>query len=250
MNSQTKGAQKLQTNNFRSISTFLLFVFLVVISALSPEIYREYQAEKFSRQQKACFALQKSYEAAVTSFLQQNPDKLFSPGLLNDAELTQKMHEQKLIATIPLCPAAGILRIGSLDMSGAFVVTCSKHGSHDRPADIDGMVELQTAAGGKLIYSVEMIRDNADVLATYLLSIGILANPGTSVRADLLQDRLQISFKARIDFEKLAVTRDRFVFHCEEISAQIFNNRPVEFKLLPSEGQAPLIIKSSRKVSQ
>lgn len=244
MSSQIKTQNKLPGNSFKSVAIFLFFVAVVVIAALGPEIYREFKAERFSRQQKACFEMQKDYEEAVRQFLQKNPDKLFSPGLLNDSELTSALLEQKLLIKLPACPAEGILRIGSLDMSGAYVVTCSVHGSHDRPATIGGQVELQTQAGGKLLYDVGIIRDNADVLATYLLSIGILAQPNTSVRVFKLDDRLQIVFNARVDMANLDKIREKFAFHAGEISAQIFNGQPLEFKMLSPEGKEPLVIKS------
>lgn len=247
MENTVKAKKKLDTNDFKTVAGFLALVFLVVLGALSPDIYREYKAKKFSRQQKECFELQKTYENAVASFLENNKDKLFSPGLIQDAELTRQLSEQKLLAAVPACPAAGTLRIGSLDMSGAYIVSCSIHGSHDRPATIDGMIELKTAAGGKMLYSATIIRDNADVLATYLLSAGILSSPETSLRVDKLEDRIQISFKAAIDQSRLQVIRDRFIFHAEEIAGQIFSQTPVVFKLLPADGSAPVLIKSERK---
>jgi hypothetical protein len=247
MEKTVKTKKRLDTNDFKTVAGFLALVFLVVFGALSPDIYREYKAQKFSRQQKQCFELQKTYETAVAGFLEKNQDKLFSPGLIRESELTGQLSGQKLLAAVPACPAAGVLRIGSLDMSGAYVVSCSIHGSHDRPATIDGMIELQTAAGGKMLYSATIIRDNADVLATYLLSAGILINPDTSVRVDKLEDRIQISFKAAIDQSRLPVIRDRFIFHAEEIAEQIFNKTPVVFKLLPADGSAPVLIKSERK---
>lgn len=237
--------QKIRSgNSFKSIAMFLGFVSLVVLISLSPEAYREFQAKKFSQQQQQCFTGQRVFESSVAAFLEKNPGRFFSPGLLTDSEFSQELLQQKLIQAIPVCPAEGILRIGSLDMSGAYVVTCSRHGSHDRPASIRGKVELSTSDGGILVYDVEILRDNADVLAAYLLSIGVLAQPQTRVLAAIEADSVQISFKAKIDPAKSEAARERFAFHAKEISHQIFAGKKVEFKLVAGNGAKDLLIRS------
>lgn len=238
--------KSISKNNLKPILSVLLGTAFLIALVLAPDIYREYRFSRFSQQQKECFSQQIAYEKGVGEFLQANQGSLFSPGLVEESELTGKLLEKKLIATSPGCPAKGILRIGSLDMSGAYVVSCSIHGSHDRPADFKGMVSFKTAAGGTLIYDSRIVRDNADVMAAYLLSAGLLTNPATSMRADLVDGSMQISFKALIDRDRLPITTERLIFHGEEMATQIFNNQPVYFKLLPSDGGQPIIIKSPR----
>ncbi|GEM_PF-6075019 len=236
----------ISKNNLKPILTVLFGTAFLIALVLAPDIYREYRFSRFSQQQKECFSTQIAYEKGVEEFLQKNQSSLFSPGLIEESELTGKIIEQKLIANPPRCPAKGTLRIGSLDMSGAYVVSCSVHGSHDRPADFNGMVTLKTAAGGTLIYNSQIVRDNADVMAAYLLSAGLLNNSDTSMRADLVDGSIQISFKALIDRDRMPITTERLIFHAEEMTARIFNNQPVYFKLLPSDGGQPIIVKSPR----
>lgn len=245
MSNQNKSLGKnssFNKNRLKNIALTLVVIVILVLLPLGPEIYREFQRYRHETNQQTCFKIQKTYENSVKLFLEKNPEKLFSPGTIADAELTKTLLEEKLLQKMPECPGGGLLRIGSLDMSGAYVVSCPVHGSHDRPANINGRVTLKTDAGGTLIYDAKIVRDQADVLATYLLSAGILASPETSVSAEKKEGRVQIAFRARLDESSRVLFSEKLRFHADELARQVFTGEKVEFKLLPVGGGEPLII--------
>jgi hypothetical protein len=217
-------------------------VVLLVLLPLTPEMYRNYKIRRFAAAQELCFAQQLEYEKGIKEFLKQNPDKLFSPGLIKDAELSKAMLEQKILPANIECPAGGVLRVGSLNLSGDYVVSCSLHGSHDRPANSNENVTLDTHAGGTLVYSAAIDRDQADVLAAYLLSTGFLSNPATRIVAKKEGNKIQIAFKAKVDKEKSQAFKENILFHAREISKQIFSDAAVEFKLTLPDQPASVII--------
>lgn len=235
------------SEKLKNIILFLVVVALLVLISLSPEMYSEYQQNKFAANKVLCFKTQKAAETSVRKFLENNPDKLFSPGTLDKSELISKLVEDKLLPTKPQCPDNAVLRVGSLDLSGDFVISCSIHGSEDRQAGRSGKIVLQTHSGGKLIYDATIVRDQADVMAAYLLSAGVLQDPRTHVTAEVKGDKIQISFKARIDASNAQVFKERTLFHAREISKQIFSGKEIEFKLLPADKSQAIVFINSKQ---